>query len=85
MIYIFAALAALIILFLIGHFTKRRYFNEVDRYETWKIDIMNRPVLDEMSKVKQLNMTGQTEELFEGWRNQWDEIVTVELPSIEKR
>ena len=37
----------------------------MDRLEVWKIDLMNRPVLDEMSKVKQLNMTGQTEELFE--------------------
>ena len=46
---------------------KRKYYSEVDRYESWKIDIMNRPVLDEMSKVKQLNMTGQTEELFERW------------------
>ncbi|MCM2531407.1 septation ring formation regulator EzrA [Neobacillus pocheonensis] len=37
-----------------------------------------------MSKVKQLNMTGQTEELFEHWRNQWDDVVTVKLPDLEK-
>ncbi|MDF2791644.1 MAG: septation ring formation regulator EzrA, partial [Neobacillus sp.] len=34
----------------------------MDRLEAWKIDLFNRPILDEMSKVKQLNMTGQTEE-----------------------
>ncbi|WP_371931991.1 septation ring formation regulator EzrA [Mesobacillus subterraneus] len=62
---------------------KRKYYSEVDRYESWKIDIMNRPVLDEMSKVKQLNMTGQTEELFERWRQEWDELVTSKLPGIE--
>ena len=56
----------------------------MDRLESWKIDLMNRPVLDEMSKVKQLNMTGQTEELFECWRNQWDDLVTVNLPDLEE-
>ncbi|RSD27739.1 septation ring formation regulator EzrA [Mesobacillus subterraneus] len=81
--YIIGGIAILIILFLIGYFMKRKYYSEVDRYESWKIDIMNRPVLDEMSKVKQLNMTGQTEELFERWRQEWDEIVTAKLPGIE--
>ncbi|SEM38520.1 septation ring formation regulator [Mesobacillus persicus] len=82
--YIIAGLGVIIGLFLIGYFMKRKYFNEVDRYEAWKIDIMNRPVLDEMSKVKKLNMTGQTEELFERWRKKWDDIVTSELPDIEE-
>lgn len=82
--YIIAGLGIIIGLFLIGYFMKRKYFNEVDKYEAWKIDIMNRPVLDEMSKVKKLNMTGQTEELFERWRKKWDDIVTSELPDIEE-
>lgn len=56
----------------------------MDRLEAWKIDILNRPILDELSKVKQLNMTGQTEELFENWRNQWDDVVTVKLPDLEE-
>jgi septation ring formation regulator len=81
--YIIGGIAILMILFFIGYFMKRKLFSEVDRYESWKIDIMNRPVLDEMSKVKQLNMTGQTEELFERWRQEWDELVTSKLPGIE--
>ena len=56
----------------------------MDRLEAWKIELLNRPIPDEMSKVKQLNMTGQTEELFEGWRNQWDDVVTVKLPELEE-
>jgi septation ring formation regulator len=67
-----------------GYLIKKRYFKEMDRLEAWKIDLMNRPVLDEMSKVKLLNMTGQTEELFERWRNQWDDVVTVQLPELEE-
>jgi septation ring formation regulator len=81
--YIIGGIILLIMLFLIGYFMKRKYYSEVDRYESWKIDIMNRPVMDEMSKVKQLNMTGQTEELFERWRQEWDELVTSKLPGIE--
>ena len=74
----------LIVLFLTGFFLKKKHYKEVDRLEEWKMDITNHPVLDEMSKVKQLNMTGQTEELFERWRNDWDEIVAVRLPNVEE-
>lgn len=82
--YIIGFLALLFSLFIAGFFLKKQHFKTVDRLELWKIDIMNRPVLDEMSKVKQLNMTGQTEELFERWRKEWDEIVTSFLPDIEE-
>ncbi|WP_174729459.1 septation ring formation regulator EzrA [Mesobacillus harenae] len=82
--YIIGAIALLLGLFLAGYFLKKRYFKDVDRLEAWKIDIMNRPVLEEMSKVKQLNMTGQTEELFDRWRQEWDEIVTVQAPDVEE-
>jgi septation ring formation regulator len=68
----------------VGYFIKKKYYKEMDRLETWKLDITDRPVRDEMSKVKQLNMTGQTEELFERWRNQWDDIVTVKIPNLEE-
>ncbi|WP_066063465.1 septation ring formation regulator EzrA [Neobacillus soli] len=74
----------LLALFVLGYLIKKKYFKEMDRLEAWKIDLMNRPILDEMSKVKQLNMTGQTEELFERWRSQWDDVVTVQLPNLEE-
>lgn len=82
--YFIGFIILLLALFVLGYFIKKKYFKEMDRLETWKIDLFNRPILDEMSKVKQLNMTGQTEELFEGWRNQWDDIVTVKLPELEE-
>ncbi|MEH7176510.1 septation ring formation regulator EzrA [Neobacillus vireti] len=82
--FIIGFIILLLALFVLGYFIKKKYFKEMDRLEAWKIDLFNRPILDEMSKVKQLNMTGQTEELFEGWRNQWDDIVTVKLPDLEE-
>lgn len=82
--YIIGGIVIVIVLFLTGYIFKKKYYREVDRLETWKMDIVNRPVLDEMSKVKQLNMTGQTEELFERWRTEWDDIVTSQLPNVEE-
>ncbi|KSU63997.1 septation ring formation regulator EzrA [[Bacillus] enclensis] len=82
--YVIAGIILILILFLIGVLSRKKYYAEIDRYEAWKVDIMNRPIPEELSKVKQLNMTGQTEQLFEGWRQGWDEIVAVELPDIEE-
>lgn len=81
--YIIGVLVFLLVIIGIGYFIKKKYYKEMDRLESWKIDLKNRPVLDEMSKMKQLNMNGQTEELFDDWRNQWDDIVTVKLPGLE--
>ncbi|MGM0843931.1 MAG: septation ring formation regulator EzrA [Bacillota bacterium] len=83
--FIIGGIILFIILFIIGFFIRRKYYHLVDRMESWKVDIMNRPILDELSKVKQLNMTGQTEELFEKWRKGWDDIVTADLPEVEER
>ncbi|GGJ67817.1 septation ring formation regulator [Anoxybacillus voinovskiensis] len=64
---------------------RKKMYREIDRLEAWKIAIMNRQVTEELSKVKQLNMTGETEQLFERWRQQWDDIVTIRLPEIEEK
>lgn len=81
--YVIGVLIVFICIYFTGYFFKKKYFKEVDRLETWKLEIMDRPVLDELSKVKALNMTGQTEKLFEKWRSAWDEIVTSQLPEVE--
>ncbi|WP_066311215.1 septation ring formation regulator EzrA [Bacillus sp. FJAT-29814] len=82
--YIIGGFILILAVFVFGYFVKKKHFKEMDRLEAWKIDLFNRPIPDEMSKVKQLNMTGQTEELFERWRNQWDDVVTVKLPDLEE-
>jgi septation ring formation regulator len=69
----------------IGFLMKRKKYQVVDQLDKRKIEIMNRPVADELKKVKKLNMTGQTEELFERWRQTWDEIITTELPAIDEK
>ena len=38
------------------------------RLEKEKLQIQHKPIFEEMTKIKQLNMTGETEEKFERWR-----------------
>ena len=78
---LFVVVLALII---VGYFFKKKKYTDIDRLEERKLKITNRPVLEELSKVKQLNMTGETEEMFEKWRNEWDEVITIELPGVEE-
>ncbi|WP_170289388.1 septation ring formation regulator EzrA [Metabacillus lacus] len=77
-------LIVILILFGIGYFMRKRVYKEVDRLEARKIAIMNRSLADEMIKVKDLKMTGQAEEMFERWREEWDEIITTQLPEVEE-
>ena len=82
--YILGIIILVITLIIWGYFLKKKHFKEIDQLEAWKMEIMNRPILDELSKVKQLNMTGETEEMFERWRNEWDAIITVYMPDVEE-
>ncbi|MFJ7850655.1 septation ring formation regulator EzrA [Peribacillus sp. NPDC097206] len=84
-IYILGIIIVLFLIFIVwGYFYKKKYFKEIDRLESWKISILHRPVLEELSKVKQLNMTGETEEMFENWRVEWDAIITDHMPKVEE-
>lgn len=81
---IIGVLVAVVIFVSFSYLRRKKIYAEVDRLETWKVSIMNKPVSEELSKVKDLNMTGQTEELFENWRYQWDDILSSDLQSIEE-
>lgn len=77
-------IVVLLVIIGIGLFLRKKIYDEVDRLESWKIDVMNRPITDEIARVKELVMNGQTEERFEQWRQVWDEIITVKLPDVEE-
>lgn len=81
---IIGILVLVVIFFSVSFLRRKKIYAEVDRLETWKVAIMNKPVSEELSKVKDLNMIGQTEELFENWRYQWDDILSTDLLNIEE-
>lgn len=84
MYFLYGFIAIIIILVIYGAWSRKKIYKEVDRLESKKIQLMNEPVTEELSKMKGLKMSGETEERFEQWREAWDEIVTAQLPEIEE-
>ena len=84
---IYAIMGLIIVIGLVvvyGALMRRKIYQDVDRMSNWKINVMNRPITDEISKVKNMTMGGETEQKFEVWRRDWDEILTHKLPMVEE-
>lgn len=81
--YFIIPIIILIVLITIAFLFRRKHIREIGRLEHEKMQIQNKPIFEEMMKVKQLNMTGETEEKFERWRNEWTEVVDVHMPKID--
>ena len=81
--YIIPAVIILLVIAVIAFIIRRKHNAEIARLEREKHQIQNKPILEEMTKVKQLNMNGQTEEMFERWRNTWTEVMDVHMPKID--
>ena len=82
--YIIGAILAIIVLIIIGLIYRKRIYDRVDQLESWKMDIMERNVASQLSKIKKLNLSGETQEKFESWKERWEYIITKELPNIEE-
>src|SRR5690625_735220 len=82
--YVIGIILAIIVIIIVGLLLRKRLYDSVDYYESWKLDIMNRNVAQELSKVKELNLHGDTKENFEHWKDQWETILTEDLADIEE-
>ena len=82
--YIIIGLFILIISLSIVIWNRNRYYRMLDRLEEWKIELWNRPVAEELLRIRNLKMTGQTEELYERWKQLWDTVLSQDLPDIEE-
>ncbi len=74
----------IIALIIIGLILRKRVYDYVDRLEAWKLDIMGRNVAAQLGKIKNLNLSGETQTKFESWKERWDYIVSKELTNIEE-
>ncbi|WP_164668351.1 septation ring formation regulator EzrA [Virgibacillus doumboii] len=84
MAYIIGTILVIITLIIIGLIMRKRVYDVVDRLEAWKMDIMNRNIASQIGRIKQLNLSGETQVKFEKWKDRWEYIVTKELPDIEE-
>lgn len=82
--YFIGAIIFIVVIYTISHVIKRQKYRELDKLEATKTALMNRPVQEQMSKIKNLHMGGQVEEMFEAWRKSWDEVITVLVPKIDE-
>ncbi|AQY51347.1 septation ring formation regulator EzrA [Listeria weihenstephanensis FSL R9-0317] len=82
--YLVGFVVIVAVIFAVGYIMKRKHYQRINALEAQKIELMERPVIDELTKVKKLRLTGQTEDLFESWRDSWDEIATKLFPDLEE-
>lgn len=82
--FIIGAILAIIIIITVGLILRKKLYDGIDQYETRKLDVMNRNVAAELSKMKDLNMDGEAKENFEKWKEEWDTILTEDLAKVEE-
>lgn len=82
--YIIIVVVILLALLIVGLVVRRKHNAEIGRLEKEKMQIQHYPIFEELAKVKALNMNGQTEELFENWRNRWLDIVDVQVTQLDE-
>lgn len=83
--WIIAIFAVLFIIFGLTTWFRKKSYAEIDRLDSLKMELMSRPITEEIAKIKALNVKGKTEENFEKWRSEWDDIITVHMPEIEEQ
>ncbi|MGX4669921.1 septation ring formation regulator EzrA [Cerasibacillus sp. JNUCC 74] len=84
MAYIIGSILIVIALIITGLILRKRIYDVVDQYEAWKMDIIGRNINAELSRIKILNLSGETQDKFEAWKERWEHIVTKELTDIEE-
>ncbi|WP_373893082.1 septation ring formation regulator EzrA [Virgibacillus natechei] len=84
MAYIIGTILVIIALIIIGLILRKRVYDVVDKYEAWKMDIMDRNIATHLGRIKRLNLAGETQEKFEAWKERLEFILTKELPDIEE-
>ena len=81
--YIIIPSIVLLAFLVVGFIYRRKHNSVIERLEKEKLHIQNKPIFEELTKVKALNMNGQTEEMFERWRSKWTEVMDVDMPKID--
>src|SRR5699024_3141255 len=82
--FVIGGLIAIIVIIIVGLIIRKKMYDQVDYYEDWKLDIMNRNVAGELGRVKALQLEGDTKDRFEHWKNEWDTILGEDMADVEE-
>lgn len=82
--YIIIVVVILLALLIAGLVVRRKHNAEIGRLDKEKLQIQHYPIFEELAKVKALNMNGQTEELFDNWRNRWLDVMDKQIPKVDE-
>lgn len=67
----------------ITYFTRGKYYEEIDRLDQEKKELLDQAPHEQLQEVSKLSITGQSSELREEFKNQWNEIQSVKYPKLE--
>src|SRR5699024_6178696 len=81
--YIVGIVLIIIVGIIIALILRRRLYNAIDHLESLKVNIMNRNIAAELTRMKELNLTGETLEKFNMWKDRWELILTEDLANVE--
>ncbi|MDY0408676.1 septation ring formation regulator EzrA [Virgibacillus soli] len=83
--FIIGGILVIIAILIAGLIFRKRIYDEVDQLDNRKMEIVNRNVASEIARIKKLNLSGETQDKFEMWKDKWETIVTNELPNLEEQ
>src|SRR5690625_1815516 len=81
--YIVGIVLIIIVGIIIDLILRRGLYNAIDHLESLKINIMNRNIAAELTRMKELNLTGETLEKFNMWKDRWELILTKDRANVE--
>ena len=72
--YLFAILLIILVLNVIQYFTKKKYKKELETLDIEKNQIIDAPIMTELSKVEGLTKTKSIKEKYIIWKKEIDEM-----------
>ncbi|EOL48748.1 septation ring formation regulator EzrA [Enterococcus phoeniculicola] len=71
------------VLYLVGHFMRKKNQERLDLLEKRKEDLFDLPVIEEVDDVKRMHLVGQSQNTFREWRQKWTDISTTSFAELE--
>lgn len=62
---------------------KKKHYSLINELEKQKFELMNLPIPDDLRRVKDLQLTGQTKIKFDQLHSEWQQIETKDFPDLE--